>query len=268
MRVVTVLFPQTKRPVLHNAQGLEFEEGATLVVEGSRGPLLGTAVTRPVETEDDRIAKDTPKVLREASSKDLQNQEYYRSREKEAKLICLDRIASRNLPMKLVQTEFLFDGSKVIFYFTANGRVDFRELVRDLARELKTRIEMVQIGVRDEAKMVGGTGVCGREFCCTTFLDSFLPVSIKMAKDQCLSLNPAKVSGACGRLMCCLSYEHKSYLDFKSGLPKIGKRCMCPHGPGKVCRFDIVKERVVVCLEDGREVEVERDQVTKLPPQQ
>jgi cell fate regulator YaaT (PSP1 superfamily) len=268
MRIVQVQFPRKKRPYTYNAQNLEFDEGATLVVEGPRGNLLATAVMAPTEVDDGSVDDHLPKVIREAKPHDINELEYYRSREEEAEKLCLDRIASRKLPMKLVDVEYLFDGSKVIFYFTAEGRVDFRELVRDLARDLKTRIEMVQIGVRDEAKMVGGLGVCGKEFCCCTFLDTFMPVSIKMAKDQCLSLNPAKVSGVCGRLMCCLSYEHPYYIKFREGLPKVGKRCMCPYGPGKISRFDIVKHKVVVQLEDGREVEVDREEVSKLPPPQ
>ena len=268
MRVVQVRFPLKKRPVTYNALKHDFEEGATLVVEGPRGNMLGTAVSTPTTVEDGTLPKDLPLVVRTAKSDDIKNLEYYRSREDEAGKLCFKRIESRQLPMKLVNVEFLFDGSKVIFFFTAEGRVDFRELVRDLARELKTRIEMVQIGVRDEAKMVGGFGICGREFCCSTFMNSFVPVSIKMAKDQSLSLNPSKVSGVCGRLMCCLSYEHPVYLEFKRGLPKVGKRCICPQGPGKVCRFDIIKQKVVVYLEDGREIEVDPEDVSKLSPQQ
>lgn len=267
MRVVQVLFPQCKCPVTFNAQELEFEDGATLVVEGSRGPVLATAISSPVDAQSDTLAKDIPKVLRTASLTDLENREQHSAKEKGAQEMCLERIVARNLQMKLVKAEYLFDGSKAIFYFTADGRIDFRELVRDLARELKTRIEMVQIGVRDEAKMAGGLGICGREFCCSTFLDSFVPVSIKMAKDQSLSLNPTKVSGVCGRLMCCLAFEHGTYVSFKQGLPKLGKRCICPSGPGKVNRYDIVKQKVIILLEDGREVEVDRDDITKLPPQ-
>ena len=268
MKVVQLQFPGAKRTLTYNAQDLEFEQGATLVVEGPRGHLLGTATSPPTQVESDVLPEGLPIVLREARTSDIKNREYYRSREGDAEQLCQTRIHARKLPMKLVNVEYLFDGSKVIFYFTAEGRVDFRELVRDLARELKTRIEMVQIGVRDEAKMVGGFGICGREFCCSTFLPSFVPVSIKMAKDQSLSLNPAKVSGVCGRLMCCLSYEHPVYVEFKRGLPKIGKRCICPHGPGKICRYDIINRKVVVILEDGREIEVEPQDVSKLPPQQ
>jgi cell fate regulator YaaT (PSP1 superfamily) len=268
MRIVQVLFPGTKKPVTCNAEEIAFDEGATLVVEGARGPLLSTAMTSAVEVEPEVYPEEMPKVIREATAEDLQKREQFLGKMGQAREMCLERIEARKLPMKLVEVEYLFDGSKVIFYFTAEGRVDFRELVRDLARELKTRIEMVQIGVRDEARMVGGMGICGREFCCSTFLDSFIPVSIKMAKEQSISLNPSKVSGVCGRLMCCLSYEFQTYTSFRQGLPKAGKRCMCPFGPGKINRFDIVKQKVYVMLEDGREVEVERDEVTKLPPQQ
>ena len=267
MRILYVKFPGSQCPLAFDAQDIEVEEGATVVVEGQRGSYLATVATLAEEREDVPNADQMPKVLRHAEDEDLIKQQQYRSREDEAKAICLSRIRARNLDMKLVRTEYIFDGSKAIFFFTADGRVDFRELVRDLARELKTRIEMVQIGVRDEAKMMGGLGICGREFCCSSFMNDFFPVSIKMAKDQCLSLNPSKVSGGCGRLLCCLSYEHQSYLEFRRGLPKVGKRCMCPHGPGKISRYDIVKQKVVVILEDGREVEVEREDIAKLPPQ-
>lgn len=266
MKIVQVRFPGKNCPTTYKAEEIEFAEGATLVVEGPRGYLLATALTAPTEVDGAKGKGELQKVIREASTKDIQDQEYYRTKEPEAEDLCLRRISARDLPMKLVGVEYLFDGSKVIFYFTADGRVDFRELVRDLARELKTRIEMVQIGVRDEAKMVGGLGICGMEFCCATFLEEFMPVSIKMAKDQSLSLNPSKVSGVCGRLMCCLSYEHPHYVSFREGLPKVGKRCICPHGPGKIARFDIVNQKVVVMLEDGREVEVDKQDVSKLPP--
>lgn len=268
MRLVQLSFPGQNRHHLYDAGDLEFSGGAILVVDGPRGNLLATAITSPMEQEPPSCSKEIPKVIREAKNKDIQDQDYYKSKHDEAQQLCLTRMEARKLTMKLVDVEYLFDGSKVIFYFTSEGRVDFRELVRDLARELKTRIEMVQIGVRDEAKMVGGIGICGREFCCSTFLTSFMPVSIKMAKDQSLSLNPSKVSGVCGRLMCCLSYEHPHYLNFKDGLPRLGKRCMCPHGPGKVFRFDIVKQKVIVLLEDDREVEVEKEDISKLPPAQ
>jgi len=264
MRVVKVKFPGKNKVFLYKIEDLEIEIEDMMVVETDRGPKLCYAFTDPYEMSDQEAPPDLPPISRIATRNDLIKAEQYRLKEPEAYGICLQRIKSHNLPMKLVAAEYAFDGSKITFYFTADGRVDFRELVRDLAHRLRTRIEMLQIGVRDESKITGGIGVCGREFCCATFLQKFSPVSIKMAKDQSLSLNPAKVSGGCGRLMCCLAYEHETYLMYRKGLPKIGKRCQCAQGIGKVSRYDIINERVIIMLEDGHEVSAARDDIKDL----
>jgi cell fate regulator YaaT (PSP1 superfamily) len=198
-------------------------------------------------------------ILRIASEDDIKKEEENRGKESEAKIYCKQCIEKHLLDMYLVDVEHLFDGSKVIFYFTADERVDFRALVRDLASKFRTRIEMCQIGVRNKAKLVGGIGSCGRELCCNTFLTSFEPVSVKMAKDQNVSLNPSKISGVCGRLMCCLKYEYETYLDMKKGMPKIGKRVVTPDGKGKVIRQNILDNCVTVVFEDGEEKEIKVD---------
>ena len=169
---------------------------------------------------------------------------------------CQKRIEARQLPIHLVRVECLFDASKVIFYFTAEGRVDFRELVKDLVAVFRTRIELRQIGVRDEAKLVGGLGICGRELCCTTFLGDFEPVSVRMAKDQKLSLNPSKISGICGRLMCCLTYEYPTYQEIRKHLPRLGKRVSFAEGEGKIIRYNLIRQMVTLEMDDGGELEL------------
>ena len=179
--------------------------------------------------------------------------------EADARGYCLERIAAHQLPMNLVDVEYFFDGSKIIFYFTADGRVDFRDLLKDLVRRLRTRVELRQIGIRNQAKMVGGLGSCGRPLCCATFLKNFHDVSIKMAKEQNLSLNPAKISGACGRLMCCLQYEHETYKELKKDMPKVGKKVELPEGKGKVVRQNVMGRSYTVQLEDGKEIDIDLD---------
>jgi cell fate regulator YaaT (PSP1 superfamily) len=194
-------------------------------------------------------------VFRLANDNDRQQYKDCLAREEEAQRFCQERIEERNLPMILVDVERFFDGSKIIFYFYADGRVDFRELVKDLVKKLHTRVELRQIGVRNKAKMIGGVGPCGRELCCATFLKEFHSVSVKMAKEQNLSLNPTKISGVCGRLMCCLKYEYTDYMEMKKGMPKVGKRIITPEGEGKVVRQNVMEQRVAVALDDGREIE-------------
>jgi cell fate regulator YaaT (PSP1 superfamily) len=213
-------------------------------------------VATPVIKRDPNFPKDQLKeVFRLANDSDRQQYQDCLTREQEAYRFCQERIEERTLPMTLVDVESFFDGSKIIFYFYADGRVDFRELVKDLVKELHTRVELRQIGVRNKAKMIGGVGPCGRELCCATFLKEFHSVSVKMAKEQNLSLNPTKISGVCGRLMCCLKYEYADYIEMKKGMPKVGKRIMTPEGEGKVVRQNVMEKRVVVALSDGREVE-------------
>jgi cell fate regulator YaaT (PSP1 superfamily) len=266
MRIVQIRFPGSSR-VYHFAAGdLEISANEVLVLEGERGVRLGSAVGPAFEGEWPEEGEPA-KVSRKAQDEDLFKAQEFKGREAEAASICSESIREHRLPMKLVKAEYIYDGTKIIFYFTAEGRVDFRELVRKLAQRLRTRIEMFQIGVRDEAKILGGLGICGRTFCCTSWLSNFTPVSIRMAKNQGLSLNPTKVSGGCGRLLCCLAYEHDIYAKFRQGLPKIGKRAMTPRGLGRVTRYDIFTERVYVFLEEGKEDGFERHEVKSFSPQ-
>ena len=234
------------------------------MVKTEQGLGLGEVATIPRNIGEEQRG-DLKKVLRLANEDDLWQHEKNLAREQFAFEFCLERIKTRDMEMKLVATEVLFDGSKIIFYYTADGRVDFRALVKDLVAKFRTRIEMRQIGVRHEAKMVGGLGSCGRELCCCTFLNDFAPVSVKMAKEQNLSLNPAKISGVCGRLMCCLTYEYQVYMQQKKGLPKLGKRIMTDQGEGKVIRQNIMDRISVVLLPDGDEVEIQHGQAPPLP---
>jgi cell fate regulator YaaT (PSP1 superfamily) len=194
-------------------------------------------------------------LVREATPEDLAQEEKNRLLEQRALQFCQERVEVHKLPIYLVKVECLFDASKIIFYFTAPGRVDFRELVKDLVQEYRTRIELRQIGVRHRAKMVGGLGICGRGLCCASFLRDFEPVSVRMAKEQQLSLNPNKISGICGRLMCCLTYEYSSYQELRKTLPKVGKRLQAPDGEGKIIRYNFIRETVTLEMEDRREVE-------------
>ncbi len=231
------------------------KEGDEVIVKTEKGLSLGIVAT-PVRKRDPNYPKDQLKeVFRLANDNDRQQYKDCLAREEEAHRFCQERIEERNLPMVLVDVERFFDGSKIIFYFYADGRVDFRELVKDLVKKLHTRVELRQIGVRNKAKMIGGVGPCGRELCCATFLKEFHSVSVKMAKEQNLSLNPTKISGVCGRLMCCLKYEYTDYVEMKKGMPKVGKRIITPEGEGKVVRQNVMEQRVAVALDDGREIE-------------
>ena len=220
--------------------------GDNVVVETARGVEFGEVVTGAREVADEQIVAPLKKVVRVATEEDVRRAEYNARREEEAFRICLEKVAKHKLEMKLVSVEYTFDNSKIIFYFTANGRVDFRELVKDLASVFKMRIELRQIGVRDEAKMLGGLGSCGRPICCGTFLGDFQPVSIKMAKEQNLSLNPTKISGLCGRLMCCLKYEQDYYSQTLKKLPKVGKDIVTPDGVGVLSEINAIRECVKV----------------------
>ena len=243
-----------------------------VVVETSRGIELGRVVTGAREVADDQIVAPLKKVIRIATEEDVRRDETNAIKEKEAFRVCVDRIAHHKLEMKLVSVEYTFDGSKIIFYFTANGRVDFRELVKDLAGVFKMRIELRQIGVRDEAKMLGGLGSCGRPICCDAFLGDFQPVSIKMAKEQNLSLNPTKISGQCGRLMCCLKYEQDQYEEVLKKVPKVGREVMTDDGVGTITEINVIRECVKVRMrtaDDSFEIrEYPVDSVRKLTPEE
>ena len=227
--------------------------GDQVIVETAQGPEFATCTEGNHEVEDSAIVKPLSPMLRMATDSDRRTVEQNKKRESEAFDICEKKIAAHGLEMKLVNVSASFDGNKIVFYFTADGRVDFRELVRDLAGVFRARIELRQIGVRDEAKMIGGLGICGRPFCCSQFLDGFLPVSIKMAKTQNLSLNPTKISGTCGRLMCCLKYEQNVYEDAAKRMPKAESFVQTPDGPGNVKSVDLLRETVKVSLDSAPE---------------
>jgi cell fate regulator YaaT (PSP1 superfamily) len=239
--------------------------GEVLVVETDWGVGIGEvgAVLSPAIR--DRLKAPVWPIVRRATPTDLSRRAALIQREREARRFCRERIVARELPMKLTEVRIGLDSSKALFYFTAEGRVDFRELVKDLVQHLRTRVELRQIGVRDEAKVLGSAGACGRPVCCHAFLQGFAPVSIRMAKDQNLALNPGKLSGICGRLKCCLAYEHCLYADLKHGLPKVGGHVMTNHGPGIVRGQNILDQTVVIGLETGGQVTVKASDVAARP---
>lgn len=254
--VVGVRFKQAGKIYYFDPTGFDLKPGMNVIVETARGIEFGQVMIGPKEVPDEKVTLPLKKVLRIATPEDekqlLENEE----KEKRAFGICLQKIEQHQLEMKLVDVEYTFDRSKIIFYFTADGRVDFRELVKDLAAVFRTRIELRQIGVRDEAKMLGGLGPCGRPLCCASFLGDFEPVSIKMAKEQNLSLNPVKISGICSRLMCCLKYESSSYRDAKSDLPLVGSRVRVDEREGKIVGNNPLKESLIVEFDDGSRKEL------------
>lgn len=227
-----------------------------VIVETARGIEFGLVVVPNREVEESEIVAPLKKVIRIATDEDISHAADNERKEKEAYNICLQKINDHKLDMKLIDVEYTFDNNKVLFYFTADGRVDFRELVKDLAAIFKTRIELRQIGVRDESKMMGGIGICGRVLCCNSFLGEFQPVSIKMAKEQSLSLNPTKISGTCGRLMCCLKYEQEAYEDLLDRVPKVGAIVETPEGQGTVVEVNLLKEILKIKLDIGKETEL------------
>jgi len=224
--------------------------GDHVVIDMDKGPCLGIIATQPVETQKE----DMKKVVRKATEEEVAQYFSLKENEKHALDFCRQKVKEMNLPMKLLFAEYLFGGAKLLFYFVSESRVDFRELVKELAKEFKIRIELRQVGVRDEAKIIGGLGNCGNICCCRKFLNNFSIVSIKMVKEQGLALNPAKISGICGRLMCCLSYEYDMYVEYKKGFPKVGKRIKIPQGEGKVVKHNTLNSSITVQLEDGKEI--------------
>lgn len=231
----------------------EIKEGDSVIVDTAQGMEFADVVMGPKQIPDEQLVSPLKNVLRLATNIDIELRNTNRAKEKDAYATCVEKIEKHNLDMKLVDVEYAFNGSKIVFFFTADGRIDFRELVKDLAAAFKTRIELRQIGVRDEAKMLGGLGSCGRPICCKAFLDEFQPVSIRMAKEQNLSLSPTKISGLCGRLMCCLKYEQDTYEHVHKLMPKVNRIVMTPQGRGQVLENNIISERtrVRVTLEDG-----------------
>ena len=239
------------------------KKGDKVMVITKEGPAIGRVCTEPQNMLGNMPNKPLKKIFRLATGEEIQR--YDRSCEIEEAVydFCSRKIKERSVPMRLVSVERRFDGSKIVVFFTADGRVDFRALVKDLVGQFRTRIEMRQIGVRHQAKMVGGLGTCGRPLCCATYLNSFAPVTIKMAKGQNISLNPTKISGMCGRLMCCLTYEHEYYEKIRKNLPKVGKKVMTKEGEGKVIRQNILRETLNIVLESGAEIEISPNEIVK-----
>jgi cell fate regulator YaaT (PSP1 superfamily) len=254
--VVGIRFKKAGKIYYFDPCDFNIQKGDPLIVETARGVEFGECVIGPKQVKETEIVAPLKNVLRKADEGDIKRNEENKAKEKEAFEICLEKIAFHKMDMKLIDVEYTFDNNKVIFYFTADGRVDFRELVKDLATIFKTRIELRQIGVRDEAKMIGGLGPCGRPLCCSTFLGDFASVSIKMAKEQNLSLNPTKISGICGRLMCCLNYEQSTYEEIRRQLPRVGSVVKTDVGKGEVVANSVINERVKVKLrtKEGEEI--------------
>ena len=254
--VIRVRFKRAAKLYDFDPNGLDLHNGMSVVTETARGVELGECMSGIMDMPDERLVLPLKPIIRIATEQDLATQKRNEQAEKEAFDIAIDRIAEHKLEMKLVDVEYAFDHSKIIFYFTANGRVDFRMLVKSLASIFKTRIELRQIGVRDEAKMLGGIGPCGRPICCRTFLSDFTPVSIKMAKEQNLSLNPTKISGLCDRLMCCLKYEQDHYEQTRKRMPRVGREIITPDGSGVINAINVLEETVRVRIAVGDSFEL------------
>lgn len=264
-KIVGIRFHQAGKIYYFNPLDYEMETSTHVIVETARGVELGTVLIPPKEMSEDKIVQPLKEILRIATDEDENT--YYENKEKakNAYDVCKKKIREHGLEMKLVRAEYTFDSNKLLFYFTADGRIDFRELVRDLAAVFRTRIELRQIGVRDETKLLGGVGPCGREFCCNTYLSDFVPVSIKMAKEQNLSLNPTKISGVCGRLMCCLKNEQETYEYLNSRLPSIGDRVTTPNRlVGEVSGVNVLRQTVKVVVDTGDEKELLEYKVDEL----
>ena len=266
IKVVGIRFQRAGKIYYFDPLDYELEVPMHVIVETARGVEMGTVLIPPKEVEDDKVIQPLKPVIRIATEEDEKVIERNREKEKEAFAICKEKIAKHGLEMKLVNAEYTFDNNKLLFYFTADGRIDFRELVKDLASVFRTRIELRQIGVRDETKILGGIGICGRELCCKSYLSDFIPVSIKMAKEQNLSLNPTKISGVCGRLMCCLTNEEETYEELNSRLPSIGDNVTTPERlHGEVHSVNVLRQlvKVIVTL-DNDEKEIREYKVDEL----
>ena len=265
IKVIGVRFRTAGKVYFFDPVDYDIKRGDNVIVETARGVEFGTVVGDPKEVEDDKVIQPLKPVLRIATAKDIEQEAANKEKEKEAFKICLEKIRKHELAMKLIDAEYTFDNNKVLFYFTADGRIDFRELVKDLASVFKTRIELRQIGVRDETKILGGIGICGRPLCCHTHLSEFIPVSIKMAKEQNLSLNPTKISGVCGRLMCCLKHEEETYEELNRRLPNVGDQVTTKDGQhGEVASINILRQLVKVIVENGDEKEIQEFPVEEL----
>lgn len=265
IKVIGVRFRTAGKIYYFDPGKLEIKKDDHVIVETARGIEYGTVVGAPREVENDKVVQPLKAVLRVATAKDDEQEANNKKKEKDAFQICLDKIRKHELPMKLIDAEYTFDNNKVLFYFTADGRIDFRELVKDLASVFKTRIELRQIGVRDETKIVGGIGICGRPLCCHTHLSEFVPVSIKMAKEQNLSLNPTKISGVCGRLMCCLNHEEETYEELNRKLPNVGDFVTTSDGlKGEVQSVNVLRQLVKVIVDVDDEKEIQEYKVDQL----
>src|SRR5579871_1467622 len=249
---VGVAFKRVAKSYWFDPGALDLQEEDRVVVETTRGAELGTVKIGPRQVVEQEIQAPLKRVLRQAERADLEQERRNREKAKHALAVCQDKVRAHHLPMKLLQAEYNFDASQVTVYFAAEARVDFRELVRDVAGRLRCKVQLHQVGARDQAKMIGGVGPCGLTLCCATFLSDFAPISMKMAKDQSLFLNPVKFSGVCGKLMCCLRYEHETYVDAKKRLPQIGEIVMSPKGQAKVIDLNLLKETALVQLLESK----------------
>ena len=265
IKVVGIRFQRAGKIYYFDPLDYDLETAMHVIVETARGIEMGTVLIPPKEVDDDKVVQPLKPVIRIATDDDEKVIEKNKEKEAEAYVICKEKIAKHGLDMKLVAAEYTFDNNKLLFYFTADGRIDFRELVKDLASVFRTRIELRQIGVRDETKMLGGIGICGRELCCRSYLTAFVPVSIKMAKEQNLSLNPTKISGVCGRLMCCLKNEQETYEYLNSRLPSVGDSVITPTGMhGEVSGVNVLRQLVKVVVDNGEEKELQEYAVDDL----
>ena len=265
VKVIGVRFRTAGKIYFFDPLKFDVKRGDHVIVETARGIEYGTVVGDPKEVEDDKVIQPLKPVLRVATARDTEQENANKQKEREAFKICLEKIKKHKLDMKLIEAEYTFDNNKVLFYFTADGRIDFRELVKDLASVFKTRIELRQIGVRDETKIMGGIGICGRTLCCHAHLSEFVPVSIKMAKEQNLSLNPTKISGMCGRLMCCLKHEEETYEYLNRKLPNVGDYVTTDDGlKGEVHSVNVLRQLVKVLIENNDEKEIREYKVEQL----
>lgn len=265
VKIIGVRFRKAGKIYFFSPAEYEIECGQHVIVETARGIEYGSVVFGPKDVEEDKVIQPLKSVIRIATLEDDEQELKNKEKEKKASEICLEKIKKHGLDMKLIGTEYTFDNNKVLFYFTADGRIDFRELVKDLASVFKTRIELRQVGVRDETKMLGGIGICGRSLCCSTYLSEFIPVSIKMAKEQNLSLNPTKISGICGRLMCCLKNEQEAYEYLNSNLPNVGETVKTFDGlKGEVKSVNVLRQKVKIVIEQNDEREEREYSVNEL----
>lgn len=264
-KIVGVRFRNAGKIYYFDPEDMEMETGTHVIVETARGVEFGVVMIPPREIDDEKVTQPLKPVIRVATEEDEKQQQRNKEKQEGAYKICLEKIAKHGLEMKLVQAEYTFDNNKLLFYFTADGRIDFRELVKDLASVFRTRIELRQIGVRDETKILGGMGICGRELCCSSYLSEFVPVSIKMAKEQNLSLNPTKISGVCGRLMCCLKNEQETYEHLNSNLPEINEHVTTSDGlKGEVQSVSVLRQLVKVKVDVNGEKELREYKVNEL----